>query len=113
MSEPSDQTSAQKAIGASALALVVAFASIVAFLPPMVEATVQSVPRTVLLGLAIATGVLLHWVFVGIAAHRLERSVPGWVALSVLLFPIGGIAALILLGFFGEEAARGPATSAP
>lgn len=111
MTEPSAQR-AQKAIGASTLALVVACAGIFAFLPPMVEATVASVPRTVLLGTAIAAGMLLHWVFVGIAAHRLERSVPGWLALSVLLFPIGGIAALILLGFFGDEAARRPAASA-
>lgn len=107
------ETSAQKAIAASTLALVLACASLFAFLPPMAEATLQSVPRTVLLALAIAVGVMLHWVFVGIAAHRLERSVPGWLALSVLLFPIGGIAALILLGFFGEEAARRPATSVP
>lgn len=105
------ETSVQRALSASTLALVVACASIVAFLPPMVETTVQSVPRTVLLGSAIAAGMLLHWVFVGIAAHRLARSVAGWVSLSVVLFPIGGIAALILLGFFGDEAARQPATS--
>jgi hypothetical protein len=107
------ESSAQKAIGASTLALVVACASIFAFLPPMVDATVASIPRTVLLGLAIAAGLLLHWVFVGIAAARLARSVFGWVSLSVLLFPIGGIAALILLGFFGDEAAGQPAASVP
>jgi uncharacterized membrane protein YGL010W len=106
------ETSAQKATAASALALVLACASLFAFLPPMAEATLQSVPRTVLLGLAIVSGMLLHWVFVGIAAHRLARSVAGWVALSVLLFPIGGIAALVLLGFFGDEG-RQPAPSAP
>ncbi len=104
------ETSAQRALGASTLALVVACASIVPFLPPMVETTVQSIPRTALLGTAIAAGLLLHWVFVGIAASRLARSVAGWVGLS-LFFPIGGIAALILLGFFGDEAARQPATS--
>jgi hypothetical protein len=113
MTDSSVQTSAQKALGASTLALVVAVAGIFAFLPPMVEATVASVPRTVLLGLAIAAGLLLHWVFVGVAAARLAHSIFGWVALSVLLFPIGGIAALILLGFFGNEAAGQPAASAP
>lgn len=102
---------AQRALGASTLALVVACACIAAFLPPMVEATVQSVPRMALLGCAIAAGLLLHWAFVGIAAHRLARSVAGWVSLAVLLFPIGGIAALILLGFFGDEEPHQPATS--
>jgi hypothetical protein len=57
--------------------------------------------------LVLATATLLHWVFLGIAARRLERSVPGWVAMGVLLFPIGGATALILFGWFDEEA-RGP-----
>jgi hypothetical protein len=98
------ESAASRALSASTLALVVACASAVPFLPPMVEHTVTSVPRTVLLGCAIASGMFLHWVFLGIAARRLERSVIGWVALAVLLFPIGGIAALVLLGFFGDEA---------
>jgi hypothetical protein len=95
---------AQRALGASTLSLVVAVAAIFAFLPPMVEVTVASIPRVVLLGSAIIAGSGLHWVFLGIAARRLGRSVVGWVALALLLFPIGGIAALILLGFFGDEA---------
>jgi hypothetical protein len=107
------ESSAQRALGASTLALVVAVASIVPFLPPMVEHTVQSIPHTVLLGGAIGVGMFLHWVFLGIAAHRLERPVFGWVALAVLLFPIGGVAALILLGFFGDESSQRPAASAP
>lgn len=107
------ESPAQRALGASTLALVVACASGVPFLPPMVAQTVDSIPRTVLLGSAIAVGMFLHWIFLGIAAHRLERSVFGWVALAVLLFPIGGVAALILLAHFGDEAARQPAASAP
>ena len=107
------ESAAHRALSASTLALVVSCASVVPFLPPMVESTVMSIPRTVLLGSAIAVGMLLHWVFLGIAAHRLERSVAGWVALAVLLFPIGGIAALILLGFFGDESAARPPAPAP
>lgn len=102
---------AQRSLGAATLALVVALASTAAFLPPMVEATVASIPRTVLLGTAIVAGLLLHWAFLGIAAKRMARSVVGWVALSLLLFPIGSVAALILLGFFGDDpdAAGAPA----
>lgn len=107
------ESAAQRALSASTLSLVVSCASIVPFLPPMVETTVASIPRTALLGIAIAVGMLLHWVFLGIAAHRLGRSVVGWLALAVLLFPIGGIAALILLGFFGDESAARPPAAAP
>lgn len=113
MSARTAESSASRALSASTLALVVACATIVAFLPPMVEHTVASVPRIALLGTAMAAGLMLHWVFLGIAARRLERSVAGWVALAVLLFPIGGIAALILLGFFGDEAQRSAPAPAP
>jgi hypothetical protein len=107
------ENAAQRALSASTLALVVACASIVPLLPPMVEHTVQSVPRLALLGCAITAGMFLHWIFLGIAAQRLGRSVFGWVALAVLSFPIGGIAALILLAFFGDEATRQAPSPAP
>jgi hypothetical protein len=104
LSEPS----AQRALGASSLALLVACASIAAFLPPMLEATLASIFRIALMGCAAAVGIVLHWVFLGIAAHRLDRSAPGWVSLG-LMFPIGGAAALMLLGFFSDERAPAPA----
>ena len=91
--------SAQRALFDSTLALLVAIAAIAMFLPPMVHATAASVPRTVATGLAIALAMPLHWVFLGIAARRLGRSVAGWVGLSVLLFPVGSAAALILLAW--------------
>jgi hypothetical protein len=47
---------------------------------------------------------LLHWVFVGIAAHRMARSVALWVGFSALLFPIGSVAALVLLAWLHDEA---------
>lgn len=90
-------------IAASAVALVVACACLALFLPPMVKTTVASVPTTVFIGMAMAAALLLHWIFTGIAAQRMGRSVPGWVAMS-LLFPVGGAAALVLLAWFGDEA---------
>ena len=97
---------AQRALFDSALAWVAAIAAMAMFLPPMVQATTASLPRTLATGLAIALALPLHWVFLGIAARRLGRSVAGWVGLSVLLFPVGSAAALILLAWGLTE--RGP-----
>lgn len=94
----------QRALTASAVSLLVACACAALFLPPMVERTVASVPTTVFIAVALASSVVLHWVYTGIAARRMGRSVPGWVALS-LLFPVGGVAALVLLAWFVDEAA--------
>jgi hypothetical protein len=96
-------TPAQNALAAAAVALVVACACVAAFLPPMLDRTFETVPRIVLFGLVLVTAQLLHWAFLGIAAHRLERSVAGWVALSALLFPIGSFAALILLAWLCND----------
>jgi hypothetical protein len=93
----------QRALTASATALVVAVACVAMFLPPMVHNTVASVPLTVLVGLSAALAVVLHWAFLGIAAHRADRSVGGWVALG-LMFPIGGAAALLMLAWLDDEA---------
>ncbi len=93
----------QRALTASATALVVAVACVVMFLPPMVHRTVASVPLTVLVGLSAALAVLLHWAFLGIAAFRADRSVLGWVGLG-LMFPIGGAAALLMLAWLDDEA---------
>ncbi len=100
----------QRALAASAVSLLVACACLALFLPPMVAKTVASVPTTVFIALAMAASIVLHWVFTGIAAQRMARSVLGWVSLS-LLFPVGGVAALVLLAWFGDEAALDPARS--
>jgi hypothetical protein len=99
------ETPAQRALTASTVALAVAVAGIVMFLPPLAERTLNSVLLIVAVSLVIAVAVPLHWVFVGIGARRMQRSVAGWVALAVLLFPIGGAAALILLSWFSNESA--------
>ena len=93
----------QRALAASTVCLVISVACVAAFLPPMLDRTLDSVLRTVLVGATLAASQLLHWVFLGIGARRAGRSVTGWVALAVLLFPIGGVAALILLSWFGDE----------
>jgi uncharacterized membrane protein YhaH (DUF805 family) len=98
------ETPAQRALAAAAVSLVVAAACITMFLPPLVAQTTESVLRTVFFGITVAAALVLHWVFLAIAARRLDRSVAGWVALSLLLFPVGSVAALILLGWFREEA---------
>lgn len=92
------ETPAQRALTASTAALVVAVACIAMFLPPLVDHTVRSVLRTVFVGLALTAGLVLHWAYLAIAAHRLGRSVAGWLALSVLLLPVGSAAALMVLG---------------
>ncbi len=88
----------RQAITTSAVALAAAVACIAAFLPPLVSHTTASVMRVVLLGSVLSLAMVLHWFYLGRAAARLGRSVLGWVALAVLLFPIGGAAALLVLG---------------
>jgi hypothetical protein len=104
------ETPAQNALAAATVALLVACACVAFFLPPMLDRTLETVTRTVLVGVVLVTAQLLHWAFLGIAARRLERSVAGWVALSVLLFPIGSVMALILLTWLGEDRHQ-PATA--
>lgn len=94
---PTHAKSALPALADAALALVVGCLAIAMFLPPLGAATAASWPRTMAAGLTIALALPLHWIFLGIAARRLGGSVGGWVGLSVLLFPVGGVAALILL----------------
>jgi predicted ABC-type exoprotein transport system permease subunit len=91
------ETAARQALVASTIALLATVACIAMFLPPLVQHTTASVLRIVLLGLGILVGLFAHWIYLGRAASRLGRSVLGWVLLAVLLFPLGGAAALMLL----------------
>ena len=95
---------AQRALTASTLALLVAVGALLLFLPPFFERFLTGVVQVVINALALATALLLHWVFLAIGARRLQRSVAGWVTLAVLLFPVGGAAALILLNWSSDEA---------
>lgn len=104
MTRPANNVaSARRALTDSALALVAACLAVAMFLPPLLEATIGSLARTVLSGLAVAVALGVHWVMLGLGVHRMGRPVPGWVALSVLLFPVGGAAALVLLGWLLHE----------
>lgn len=94
---------ARRALADSALSLLVACAATAMFLPPLVQATTASVLRTVGAGLALLLALVLHWVWLGLAVRRMGRPVLGWVALAVLLFPVGGAAALILLAWLLHE----------
>jgi drug/metabolite transporter (DMT)-like permease len=98
------ETPAQRALNASTVSLVAAVACLLLFLPPFFERYLTTPAALAANGLTLAAALLLHWVFLGIGARRLGRSVAGWVALAVVLFPVGGAAALILLTWFGEEA---------
>jgi hypothetical protein len=100
---PIDTDRVDSALAASSTSLLVAVAGVAMFLPPLAAATLDSVLRTVGTGLVIATAALLHWVFLAIAAQRMHRSRLGWVSLSVLLFPIGSAASLILLNWFSGD----------
>lgn len=104
------ETPAQRALTASTVCLAAAAGCVALLLPPLNERIFETVLRTVVIGLTLALTLVLHWIFLGIAAQRMQRSVAGWVSLAVLLFPIGGAAALILLNWFsGEQANTSPA----
>ena len=106
---PLSAKTAQRALADSALALLAACAAIAMFLPPMAAATSASVPRSVAAGLTLALAMPLHWLFLGVAARRFGRSVATWVGMAVLLFPVGGAAALILLAGLLHQAEPQPA----
>ncbi len=101
MSSPS----ASRAVTASGFALLVWGACVLMFLPPFVQSTVQSIPKMALLGIAISCSLVLHLVFLGIAAKRAGRTPALWVLLAILLMPIGSIVGLILFSWFDEERA--------
>ncbi len=105
-----NQAPGPRALAASTLALVVSLSCIALFLPPLVAHTVSSPLRTVVVGLLLTCALLLHWIFLGLGVRRMTRSVAGWVSLSVLLFPVGSVLALVLLSWLDDEA-RGPAAA--
>lgn len=94
---------AQHAINAAALALVVFGAGVAAFLPPLNQTTLASPLLSILVGVAIAVALLLHLVFVGIAARRVRRNPVLWVLIALLTFPVGSVIGLVLFEFFEAE----------
>ena len=100
------ETRAQTAFAASTLALILALVCLAQFLPPFAAQTLASTARTVLAALALGAAVLAHWVCLGVAARRAGHSVGFWVGgMAVLLFPLGGAAALVLLAWVSPAGA--------
>ncbi|HSI60731.1 MAG TPA: hypothetical protein VLA16_24450 [Ideonella sp.] len=97
---------AQQPIVAAAACLLVFGLCVAAFLPPLNHQTLTSVPLTIALGMTLAVSFILHLVFVGLAAHRLDRSALWWVVLALLTFPIASIVGLILFEWFSDEKNR-------
>jgi len=94
------------------LSLLASLAGAAMFLPPLLESTLGSALRTAAAGALVGCSLLLHWIFLGLAVRRRQRSVPGWVGFSVLLYPIGSATALMLLQARPQEFA-GVAPHAP
>jgi len=96
------EAAVRRSLAGSAAALFAALGCIALLLPPLAERTLAAPLRTALTVLALAGAMLLHWWLLGRTARRLGQSVAGWVGLSVLLFPVGSAAALMLLGGAGR-----------
>lgn len=90
---------ARRALTDSALCLLAACAALAMFLPPWAQATAASPLRSGAAALAAALALPLHWLLLRRAARHQERPAAGWLALSVLLFPVGSVAALLLLAW--------------
>jgi cytochrome c oxidase assembly factor CtaG len=97
------ESAAQRALAVSTAALALAVACVLAFMPTLFERFLVTPLRTSLVALLLAAAALLHWAFLGIGVRRLGRPLAGWLALAVLLFPIGGAAALMLLAWLEDE----------
>src|SRR5258706_8699762 len=106
---PMSNQPAARALGAAAASLLAFGACLYMFLPPTVAETTASVPKTVLFGIAMACSIILHLVFVGIAAQRLQRRAWLWVLIALIGVPVSSIVGPVMLGFFDEERAAAPA----
>ena len=94
---------AQQPIAAAAVTLVTWALCIAAFLPPLSQYTLKSVPLIVLAGIGIAVSLILHLVFIGVAARRLGRSVAVWVIIALFGFPVASVIGLILFEWFSDK----------
>jgi hypothetical protein len=111
MSMQPSSSPAAHAVASAAVSLVTFAVCVGAFVPPFVERTVSSIPAMALFGVAIAVSFVLHVVFVGIAARRVNRSAIVWAVLAVLLFPVASIVGLILFEWFSVESGQGVSQS--
>jgi uncharacterized membrane protein len=98
MAKPSDEP-----VAAATLSLIAFAGCIVPFFPPFLERTLASVLLIVVLGLCLTVALVLHVVFVAIAARQARRSAALWVILTVLFFPVGSIVGLILFEWYHRD----------
>lgn len=98
-----DPSGAREAVASAGVALAVFAACVAAFFPPFNERFLGSPLIVTLLGLAIATSLVLHLVYVGIAARRLRRSPLRWVAGALIGFPIVSLVAYALFEWQRSE----------
>ncbi len=106
---PSPNAHSHRALGAATASLL-AFGVCRYMMIVMVnEPNGPSVPFIVFLSLGMATSVILHLVFVGIAAARSNRRPWLWVLLALIGFPVTSIVGLVLMAYFDEERTALPA----
>ena len=94
---------AQQPIAAAAVTLVVWVVCVAAFLPPLYDQVKDSVPLVIIAGLGVAVSLVLHLIFIGMAASRLGRSVVLWVIVALCFLPVASIVGLILFEWFSEQ----------
>lgn len=94
---------AQQPIAAAAVTLVLWILGVASFLPPLFKYTSQSVLLIIAAGIAIFVCLVLHLIFIGIAAKRLGRSPVLWVIMTLCTMPLLSIIGLILFEWFSEH----------
>jgi hypothetical protein len=95
---------AKPALSAAATSLIVFLCCTALFIPPLNERVVQLPLLAVALGLAAAVSLVVHLVFVGLAARALGRSPTRWVLLALFTLPLGSIVGLVLVEWHHSQA---------
>jgi len=96
---------AKQPIAAAAVTLVCWIFGVACFLPPLNHYTLHSVLLMIAAGIGIFVSMVLHLIFIGMAAKRLGRSPVLWVIVALCFFPVASIIGLILFEYFSENEA--------
>jgi len=107
---PSQNPHAKRALGAATASLAAFGLCLYMMIMTANEPSGPSVPIVVFLSLGMAASVILHLVFVGMAAARSNRRPWVWVLLALVGFPVTSIVGLVLMAYLDEERAALPAT---
>jgi uncharacterized membrane protein len=98
--------SVKSAIESAALALLISMVCLWFLISGNRAAFTHQAATMAFLAIGLAVSIVLHLVFVGFAVQRDGRPLGGWLALSVLLFPVGSIITLVLVGWLSAESER-------